>query len=116
MKDFEDAIERVVAGLEKKNKVINPKEKRIVAYHEAGHAIVSWMMAENDPVQKISIVPRGMSALGYTMNIPLEDRYLMTKKSSGQEFAGSLEEGWQKKLCLAKFQPVPRTTLKKLPA
>jgi cell division protease FtsH len=79
MKDFEDAIERVVAGLEKKNKVINPREKQIVAYHEAGHAIVSWLMPENDPVQKISIVPRGMSALGYTMNIPLEDRYLMTK-------------------------------------
>ncbi len=79
MKDFEDAIERCVAGLEKKNKVINPREKQIVAYHEAGHAIVSWMMADNDPVQKISIVPRGMSALGYTMNIPLEDRYLMTK-------------------------------------
>ncbi len=79
MKDFEDAIERCVAGLEKKNKVINPREKQIVAYHEAGHAIVSWMMPENDPVQKISIVPRGMSALGYTMNIPLEDRYLMTK-------------------------------------
>jgi cell division protease FtsH len=79
MKDFEDAIERVVAGLEKKNKVINPREKQIVAYHEAGHAIVSWLMPENDPVQKISIVPRGMSALGYTMNIPLEDRYLMTR-------------------------------------
>ncbi len=79
MKDFEDAIERVIAGLEKKNKVINPREKQIVAYHEAGHAIVSWMMPDNDPVQKISIVPRGMSALGYTMNIPLEDRYLMTK-------------------------------------
>ena len=79
MKDFEDAIERVVAGLEKKNKVINPREKQIVAYHEAGHAIISWIMPENDPVQKISIVPRGMSALGYTMNIPLEDRYLMTK-------------------------------------
>ncbi len=79
MKDFEDAIERCIAGLEKKNKVINPREKQIVAYHEAGHAIVSWMMPENDPVQKISIVPRGMSALGYTMNIPLEDRYLMTK-------------------------------------
>ncbi len=79
MKDFEDAIERVVAGLEKKNKVINPREKQIVAYHEAGHAVISWMMPENDPVQKISIVPRGMSALGYTMNIPLEDRYLMTK-------------------------------------
>ncbi len=79
MKDFEDAIERCIAGLEKKNKVNNPREKQIVAYHEAGHAIVSWMMPENDPVQKISIVPRGMSALGYTMNIPLEDRYLMTK-------------------------------------
>ena len=79
MEDFEDAIERCVAGLEKKNKVINPREKQIVAYHEAGHAIISWMMPENDPVQKISIVPRGMSALGYTMNIPLEDRYLMTK-------------------------------------
>lgn len=79
MKDFEDAIERVVAGLEKKNKVINPREKQIVAYHEAGHAIISWLMPENDPVQKISIVPRGMSALGYTMNIPLEDRYLMTR-------------------------------------
>ncbi len=79
MKDFEDAIERVVAGLEKKNKVINPREKQIVAYHEAGHAIAGWLMPENDPVQKISIVPRGMSALGYTMNIPLEDRYLMTK-------------------------------------
>jgi len=79
MKDFEDAIERVIAGLEKKNKVINPKEKEIVAYHEAGHAIVSWLMPENDPVQKISIVPRGVSALGYTLNVPLEDRYLMTK-------------------------------------
>jgi len=90
MKDFEDAIERVVAGLEKKNKVINPKEKRIVAYHEAGHAIVSWMMAENDPVQKISIVPRGMSALGYTMNIPLEDRYLMTKKELWARICGLL--------------------------
>lgn len=80
MRDFEDAIERVVAGLEKKNKVINPKERRIVAYHEAGHAVIGWMMPENDPVQKISIIPRGMSALGYTLNIPLEDRYLMTRR------------------------------------
>ena len=90
MKDFEDAIERVVAGLEKKNKVINPREKQIVAYHEAGHAIISWMMAENDPVQKISIVPRGMSALGYTMNIPLEDRYLMTKSELLARICGLL--------------------------
>ncbi|MBM3422910.1 MAG: ATP-dependent zinc metalloprotease FtsH [Chlorobi bacterium] len=90
MKDFEDAIERVVAGLEKKNKVINPREREIVAYHEAGHAIVSWMMPENDPVQKISIVPRGMSALGYTMNIPLEDRYLMTKNELSARICGLL--------------------------
>ncbi len=90
MKDFEDAIERVVAGLEKKNKVINPREKQIVAYHEAGHAIISWMMPENDPVQKISIVPRGMSALGYTMNIPLEDRYLMTKSELLARICGLL--------------------------
>lgn len=90
MKDFEAAIERVVAGLEKKNKVINPKEKQIVAYHEAGHAIISWMMAENDAVQKISIVPRGMSALGYTLNLPLEDRYLMTRKELTSRICGLL--------------------------
>ncbi|MBL6956160.1 MAG: ATP-dependent zinc metalloprotease FtsH [Chlorobium phaeobacteroides] len=90
MKDFEDAIERVVAGLEKKNKVINPKEKKVVAYHESGHAIISWMMAENDAVQKISIVPRGMSALGYTMNLPLEDRYLMTKHELYSRICGLL--------------------------
>jgi cell division protease FtsH len=90
MKDFEDAIERVIAGLEKKNKVINPREKEIVAYHEAGHAIVSWLMPENDPVQKISIVPRGVSALGYTLNIPLEDRYLMTRSELVARICGLL--------------------------
>jgi cell division protease FtsH len=90
MKDFEDAIERVIAGLEKKNKVINPREKQIVAYHEAGHAIISWMMPENDPVQKISIVPRGVSALGYTLNIPLEDRYLMTRNELVARICGLL--------------------------
>ncbi|ACF13827.1 ATP-dependent metalloprotease FtsH [Chloroherpeton thalassium ATCC 35110] len=79
MIDFQDAIERVIAGLEKKNKVINPKEKRIVAYHESGHAIIGWLLPTNDTVQKVSIVPRGVSALGYTINMPLEDRYLMTK-------------------------------------
>lgn len=90
MKDFEDAIERSIAGLEKKNKVINPREKQIVAFHEAGHAIVGWLLPENDPVQKISIVPRGLSALGYTMNIPLEDRYLMTRKELLDRICGLL--------------------------
>lgn len=78
MIDFQDAIERVVAGLEKKNKLINPNERKIVAYHESGHAIVGWMLEYTDPVLKVSIVPRGFAALGYTLQTPLEDRFLMT--------------------------------------
>lgn len=79
MKDFEEAIERIVAGLEKKNKLINPRERQIVAYHESGHAIVGHFTPGADPVQKVSIVPRGLGALGYTLQTPLEDRYLMTR-------------------------------------
>jgi cell division protease FtsH len=78
MVDFQDAIERVVAGLEKKNKLINPNERKIVAYHESGHAIVGWYLEHTDPVLKVSIVPRGFAALGYTLQTPLEDRFLMT--------------------------------------
>lgn len=78
MIDFQDAIERVVAGLEKKNKLISPHERKIVAYHESGHAIVGWMLEHTDPVLKVSIVPRGFAALGYTLQTPLEDRFLMT--------------------------------------
>lgn len=78
MEDFQDAIERVVAGLEKKNKLISPDERKIVAYHEAGHAIVGWLLKYTDPVLKVSIVPRGFAALGYTLQTPLEDRFLMT--------------------------------------
>jgi cell division protease FtsH len=79
MAEFEEAVERVVAGLEKKNRLINPKEKEIVAYHELGHAIVAMTLPETDPVQKISIVPRGIAALGYTMQVPTEDRFLMRR-------------------------------------
>jgi cell division protease FtsH len=79
MQDFEAAIEKVLAGLEKKNKIINEKERRIVAYHEAGHAIVGYFTPGADQVQKVSIVPRGVGALGYTLQMPLEDRYLMSK-------------------------------------
>ena len=78
MSDFQDAIERVVAGLEKKNKIISPAEREIIAYHEAGHAIVGWFLKYTDPVLKVSIVPRGFAALGYTLQTPLEDRFLMT--------------------------------------
>jgi len=79
MPEFEEAIERVMAGLEKKNRLINPKEREIVAYHELGHAIVALSLPGTEPVQKISIIPRGIAALGYTMQVPTEDRYLMSK-------------------------------------
>lgn len=75
--DFAEAIERVVAGLEKKSRVLNDKEKKIVAYHEVGHAIVGYAMPGSGRVEKISIVPRGMAALGYTLQLPTEDRFLM---------------------------------------
>jgi cell division protease FtsH len=78
MKDFEEAIDRLIAGLEKK-RVMSDKERRIVAYHESGHAIVASVLPGLDPVHKISIVQRGFGALGYTMQLPLEDRYLMTR-------------------------------------
>jgi cell division protease FtsH len=79
MSDFQEAIERVVGGLEKKNKLINPRERRIVAYHESGHALIGHLTPGADPVQKVSIVPRGIGALGYTLQTPLEDRYLMSR-------------------------------------
>jgi cell division protease FtsH len=74
--DFAEAIERVVAGLEKKSRVLNDKEKEIVAYHEVGHALVGAVVPGTDEVEKISIVPRGMAALGYTLQLPTEDRFL----------------------------------------
>jgi cell division protease FtsH len=79
MTDFDEAIERVVAGLQKKSHVINPKEKKIVAYHESGHALMAELVPGADPVSKISIIPRGVAALGYTTQLPTEDRYLMTR-------------------------------------
>jgi cell division protease FtsH len=78
--DFDGAIERVIAGLQKKSRVMNPREKKkTVAYHEAGHALVAELVPGADPVTKISIIPRGVAALGYTQQLPTEDRYLMTR-------------------------------------
>ena len=79
MAELSEAVERSVAGLERKSRVLNDKERRVVAYHEAGHAIVGELLEEANPVQKISIIPRGVGALGYTINMPTEDRYLMTR-------------------------------------
>jgi cell division protease FtsH len=80
MTEIEDAVDRIVAGLEKKNRLINAKERKIVAYHEAGHAVVAERVPSADPVHKISIIPRGVAALGYTQQLPTEDRYLLTKQ------------------------------------
>ena len=79
MSEFSEAVERIVAGLEKKNRLINPMERKTVAYHEMGHALVALSLPGTDPVHKISIIPRGISALGYTMQVPTEDRFLMRK-------------------------------------
>jgi cell division protease FtsH len=78
--DFTAAVERIVGGLEKKNRLLIPKERRIVAYHELGHAIVAIALPGQDPVHKISIIPRGIGALGYTIQRPTEDRFLMTRE------------------------------------
>jgi cell division protease FtsH len=80
MADFSAAIERIVAGLEKRNRLLNPREREIVAYHEIGHALVAARQPGCDPVHKVSIVPRGIGALGYTIQRPTEDRFLMTKE------------------------------------
>jgi cell division protease FtsH len=79
LEDFTGAIERLLAGPEKRKRILNPREKRIVAYHEMGHAIVAMALPDVDPIKKVSIVPRGIGALGYTMQMPTEDRYLMTR-------------------------------------
>jgi cell division protease FtsH len=79
IRDFEDAIERIVAGLEQRTKMLNEEVKRAVAYHEAGHALIAQLVPKADPVSKISIVPRSRGSLGYTMQMPEEDRYLIKK-------------------------------------
>jgi cell division protease FtsH len=85
--ELQEAVERVVAGLEKKNRVLNPMEKERVAYHEVGHALVALSIPGSDAVHKISIIPRGIAALGYTMQLPTEDRFLMTKSELKNKIA-----------------------------
>lgn len=87
MSDFNNAVERIVAGLEKRNRLLNPKEREIVAYHEMGHALVALSLPGVDPVHKISIIPRGVGALGYTIQRPIEDRFLMTKEELENKMA-----------------------------
>jgi cell division protease FtsH len=85
--DFTRAIERIVAGLEKKNRLLNPKEREVVAYHEMGHALVSMILPGTDTVHKVSIIPRGIGSLGYTIQRPTEERYLMTREELENKIA-----------------------------
>ena len=115
MEDFEEAIERVIAGLEKKNKLINERERQIVAYHESGHAIVGYFTPGADEVQKVSIVPRGIGALGYTMQMPLEDRYLMTESELRGKIKGLLGGVQQRKSYSEKYPQELQTIWNELP-
>src|SRR4051812_6583692 len=85
--DFSNAVERIVAGLEKRNRLLNPKEREIVAYHEMGHALVALALPGVDPVHKVSIIPRGIGSLGYTIQRPTEDRFLMTREELENKMA-----------------------------
>ncbi len=90
MADFTNAIERIVAGLEKRNRLLNPLERRVVAYHELGHAMVALALPGTDAVHKVSIIPHGVGALGYTIQRPTEDRYLMTRAELEYKMSGLL--------------------------
>jgi len=90
MADFTAGVERIVAGLEKKNRILNPEERKVVAYHEMGHALVAMSIPGSDPVHKISIIPRGIGALGYTIQRPTEDRFLMTRGELENKMAALL--------------------------
>ena len=87
MADFNNAVERMIAGLEKRNRLLNPKEREIVAFHEMGHTLVALSLPGVDPVHKVSIIPRGVGALGYTIQRPIEDRFLMTKEELENKMA-----------------------------
>ncbi len=87
MEDFNNAIERIIAGLEKRNRLLNPKEREVVAYHEMGHALVAMALPGSDVVHKVSIIPRGVGALGYTIQRPTEDRFLMTREELENKMA-----------------------------
>ena len=96
MKEFNEGVERVTAGLEKKQRIMNDEEKQRVAYHESGHALAAYSLPNTDPVHKVSIIPRGLAALGYTMQRPEGDRFLMTKSELESKLqvlvAGTLAE------------------------
>ena len=110
MEEFNEGVERVTAGLEKKQRIIHQDEKQRVAYHESGHALVAYSLPNTDPVHKVSIIPRGLAALGYMMQRPEGDRYLMTQGELESRIqvllAGTVAE---EMIFRATFRPAPRT-------
>jgi cell division protease FtsH len=103
MNDFTSAVERIVAGLEKRNRLLNENERRAVAFHEMGHALVAMSVPGSDPVHKVSIIPRGIGALGYTIQRPLEDRFLMTRTELENKIAILLAGRAAEKIVFAEF-------------
>ena len=110
MKQFNEGVERVIGGLEKKQRVMNDDEKQRVAYHEAGHALVAYSLPNTDPVHKVSIIPRGLAALGYTMQRPEGDRYLMTKAELESRIHVLLAGTMPRRSSTRTSPPAPRTT------
>ena len=110
MQDFEEALDRIVAGLEKKNRVMNPTERKFVAYHEAGHALVAEHRKNADRVTKVSIIPRGIAALGYTQQSPTEDRYRCVAANCSTGWTCCWAAGSPSSWCSTMCPPAPRTT------
>ena len=113
MSDFEAAIDRILAGPEKKNRVLNPEEKRRVAYHEAGHALVAEHVPTGQPVHKISIIPRGVSALGFTLQLPVEEKFLSTEDELKDQIAILLGGRMAEQLCLGAISTGAQNDLEK---
>jgi cell division protease FtsH len=113
MSDFEAAIDRILAGPEKKNRVLNPEEKRRVAYHEAGHALVAEHVPTGQPVHKISIIPRGVSALGFTLQLPVEEKFLSTEDELKDQIAILLGGRMAEQTCLGAISTGAQNDLEK---
>ena len=111
--DFTAAVERIIAGLEKKNRLLNPHERKVVAHHEMGHALVAMALPGTDPVHKVSIIPRGIGSLGYTIQRPTEDRFLMTRTELENKLAVLLAGRAAESICFAEISTGAADDLKK---
>ena len=111
--DFTAAVERIVAGLEKKNRLLNPRERKVVAHHEIGHALVAMALPGTDPVHKVSIIPRGIGSLGYTIQRPTEDRFLMTRTELENKLAVLLAGRAAESICFSEVSTGAADDLKK---